>query len=144
MKDIGIDFTNKEEFLSTMHQEGFFAYESGITVTDINSEHSFGQLDITDKNLNLTRIVHGGALVTLGDTVAGAYVFHNIGRAVTTSQNFYFLRPGLGKTIYCKGTPKKLGSRLCVMDVTLTGEDGKEVASGTFTFYVLPKLGSKE
>lgn len=139
MTDIGIDFSNEKEFLERMHKPGFFAFESGVTVTEINKEHCLAQLDVTDKNLNLSRIVHGGALVTLADTVAGAYIHHNGGRCVTTNETFQFLRPATGSVIYCKGTPKKMGNVLSTVDVTLWNDTGKEVACGSFTFYMLPK-----
>jgi acyl-CoA thioesterase len=48
-----------------------------------------------------------------------------------------FLRPATGKKIYCVATPKKMGRSLSTIQVSLTNDEGVEVATGTFTFFML-------
>ena len=47
-----------------------------------------------------------------------------------------FLRPATGSKIVCEATPKKLGRNLSVIQVVLTNDQNKSVATGTFTFFM--------
>lgn len=123
-----------------------FSNFNGITVTHIDETHSRGQLDVCLTSLNPGGKVHGGALMTLADTVAGAYVGTIGGSCVTSNANMEFLRPADGPCITCTATPKKLGRAISVMALTLTDTAGKVVATGTYTFFMLsndPATGHK-
>lgn len=116
-----------------------FSAHNGITVTRIEDGVAEGELAITPQTLNHMGIVHGGCLATLADTVAGVAVdAQQQMLCVTVNYSLSFLRPahGEGKKIYCKATPHKLGRTLCVYGVSLTDDDGKEVAAGSFTFFL--------
>ena len=47
-----------------------------------------------------------------------------------------FLRPAKGNKIFCHATPKKMGRSLAVIQVVLSDESEKVVATGTFSFYM--------
>ena len=89
-------------------------------------------------SLNPHGMIHGGALATLADTVGGCCACSKGGQCVTASSTMEFLRPAWGGRIYCEATPKKLGRKLSVIQVTLTDEQEKVVATGTFTFFMNP------
>lgn len=119
-------------------KSGFSAH-NGLTVTRIADGIGEGEMEITPHSLNPLGIVHGGCLAALADSVAGGAASLAAGRAcVTVNYCFHFLRPakGTGKKIYCRAVPDKLGRTLSVYSVTLTDDDGDEVACGTFTFFV--------
>ena len=65
-------------------------------------------------------MIHGGAMATLADTVAGCCACSKGGNCVTASSSMEFLRPAQGD-LFCEATPKKLGRQL-VFDI-LTRED---------------------
>ena len=46
-----------------------------------------------------------------------------------------FLRPARGD-LFCEATPKKLGRKLSVIQVSIADRLGKTVATGTFTFFM--------
>ena len=48
-----------------------------------------------------------------------------------------FLRPAEGPAITCVATPKKEGRTLSVIQVELSNAQGKLVATGTFTFFMM-------
>lgn len=140
-----MDFcSNDEQYFgglmgATNSPEQFSAY-NGITVTEVKDGVGVGELDITSHSLNPGGIVHGGCLASLADTVAGvAAAVGQHRRCVTVNYSLSFLRPAKasGKKIVCVATPHKLGKTLCVYGVSLTDDGGKEVASGTFTFFLL-------
>ena len=54
---------------NTPHQ---FSYENGILLTDVEPGRARGELTVGPNSINPHGNVHGGALTTLADTVAGA------------------------------------------------------------------------
>ena len=121
--------------VNTPHQ---FSFENGVRVTDVTPGRAVGELIIGPNSINPHGNVHGGALTTLADTVAGCCACSKGGQCVTASSTMEFLRPAWGGRIYCEATPKKLGRKLSVIQVTLTDEQEKVVATGTFTFFMNP------
>ena len=115
---------------------GQFAYENGITVTAARPGYAEGMLEVRPTSSNPGGTVHGGCLYTLADTVAGTAACAHGASCVTISGTLEFLRPATGPTIRCVATPKKQGQTLSVMQVVLTNDVGKEVATGTFTFFM--------
>lgn len=121
--------------VNTPHQ---FSYENGILVTDVESGYARGELTVGPDSINPHGNVHGGALTTLADTVAGCCACSKGGSCVTSGSTMEFLRPANGSKIVCEATPKKLGRSLSVVQVVLTNDQNKEVAMGTFTFFMFP------
>lgn len=117
---------------------GQFAFESGITVTHVSPGRAEGVLQVSERTNNPHFKVHGGALATLADTVAGCCACSQGESCVTSSQSMEFLRPAGGTTITCVATPKKLGRALSVVAVELYDDQRALVATGTFSFFMLP------
>lgn len=129
---------SESELLSRVNQPGLFHTAGGITVLSARPDGTAeGVLDVTERSYNPHGTVHGGCLYTLADTVAGSAVAAACGKpCVTASGTLEFLRPATGSRVFCSTRPKKLGRVLNVMQVELTGDNGKTVATGTFTFAV--------
>lgn len=113
-----------------------FSFVNGVTVTKLQRDLCEGELAVGPDSRNPSGHVHGGALVTLADTVAGCCACSRGGDCVTANESFEFLRPADGPKIFCRATPKKMGRRLCVIQVELTDSQGQLVAAGTFTFFM--------
>ena len=114
-----------------------FSYENGIRVTQVRPGYAEGVLTAGPNTLNPHGRIHGGALATLADTVAGCCACSRGGDCVTASSSMEFLRPAMGESITCVCTPKKLGRSLSVIQVELKDGQDKLVATGTFTFFML-------
>ena len=119
-----------------VNRPGQFSYENGITVTAARPGWAEGVLEVRPTSSNPHGTVHGGCLYTLADTVAGTAACAHGASCVTVSGTMEFLQPATGPAIRCVATPKKQGQTLSVMQVVLTNEAGKEVATGTFTFFM--------
>ena len=123
------------DLMDRINAGSHFALRSGVTVTKLQGREAEGVLEVGHDQYNPMGIVHGGALVTLADTVAGCAAF-TCGRVcVTLDCSFQFLASTSGSRITCRATPRKLGRTILVYDTLLTDEDGRAVASGTFTFF---------
>lgn len=127
-----IDF----DVLPFINHPGLFAYENGITVTAVRPGYGEGVLTVSRTSANPHGTVHGGCLYTLADTVAGTAACAHGASCVTLNGTLEYLRPATGPTIRCVATPKKQGQTISVMQVVLTNDGGKEVATGTFTFFM--------
>lgn len=128
------------ELLSRVNGKDPFSSANHIRVTKIQAGQAEGVLEVGPDSLNPLGIVHGGALVTLADTVAGTAVV-SLGLAcVTLDCTMHYLSPGTGKCITCLATPKKTGKTILVYDTLLTDEQGATVATGTYTFFVKGKI----
>ena len=111
--------------------------DNGIFVTKIEPGRAEGFLQVTRDSLNPHGKVHGGALAALADTVGGNCACARGRSCVTASQSMEFLRPAEGPYITCVATPKKEGHTLSVIQVELSNAEGKLVATGTFTFFMM-------
>ena len=114
-----------------------FSSYKGIFITKIEPGRSEGVLRVTQDSLNPHGKVHGGALAALADTVGGNCACAKGRSCVTASQSMEFLRPAEGPYITCVATPKKEGHTLSVIQVELSNAEGKLVATGTFTFFMM-------
>lgn len=130
---------NREaQVLERVNNPDLFNSHNGITVTAVGDGKAQGVLEVSSTSLNPHGTVHGGCLYTLADTVAGSAVATSCGGpCVTVSGTMEFLRPATGATVHCEASPKKLGSTICTMQVVLTDQDHKEVATGTFIFMLV-------
>ena len=120
-----------------------FSYENGITVTCVEPGLARGELRAGPDSINPHGYVHGGAMATLADTVAGCCACSRGGNCVTASSSMEFLRPAQGD-LFCEAAPKKLGRQLSVIQITITDTRGKTVATGTFTFFMAGPEGKIE
>ena len=124
--------------LPLVNREHQFSYENGITVTKVEPDLAEGVLLAGPNTLNPYGNIHGGALATLCDTVSGCCACSRGGSCVTAGCSMEFLRPATGERITCVSTPKKIGRTLSVIQAELRDQEGVLVATGTYTFFMLP------
>lgn len=127
-----------ESPIHIVNQPHQFSYENGVTLTKVEPGRAEGVLEVGPNSINPYGNVHGGALATLMDTVAGCCACSKGGSCVTANCTMEFLRPATGPTITCVATPKKLGKTLSVVQAELRNAQGALVATGTYTFFMYP------
>ena len=115
---------NKHPVMDLVNRPNQFSWENGIEVTHVEPGLARGVLRAGPASVNPHGMIHGGAMATLADTVGGC-----------CACSMEFLRPAAGDLV-CEATPKKLGNRLSVIQITITDSSGKTVATGTFTFFM--------
>ena len=123
------------KLLARVNAPGHYSTCSGVQVTRIEGREAEGRLTICPENLNPMGMVHGGAMVTLADTVAGCAAFTSGRVCVTLDCTMQYLAPGTGSWLRCLATPKKLGKTILVYDAVITNDQGQTVATGTYTFF---------
>ena len=116
-----------------------FSYESGVEVTHVEPGRAEGVLTVGPDSINPHGKVHGGALATLADTVAGCCACARGRSCVTSGSSMEFLRPADGDRITCTAVPKKEGHTLSVIQVELRNGAEALVATGTFTFFMFDR-----
>lgn len=82
-----------------------------------------------------SRVVHGGALATALDTVAGFAVTSSCGQDIyTIDLRTDFLRPASESEFTVEGRTIRAGKRFGWADATIYAADGRAVATGRGTF----------
>lgn len=126
---------NRDSLLAIVNAPGQFNFENGIELIHVEPGLAQGVLWAGPASLNPEGLVHGGAIATLADTVAGCCACSTGGDCVTSSSSLEYLRPAQGD-LFCEATPKKLGRKLSVIQVVIVNTEDKTVATGTFTFFM--------
>ena len=126
----------EQEMKALVNAPHQFSFENGIVITKVERDLCEGELTVGPDSVNPGGYVHGGALVTLADTVAGCCACSRGGDCVTANESFEFLRTAGGPKIFCRAVPRKMGRTLRVIQTELTDSSGRLVASGTFTIFM--------
>ena len=124
----------------SINQREGFPQHNGIRILEVGLHHCTGELLLCQVTQNSLGVVHGGALFSLADTVAGVAVCSGGVSAVTVNSSFDFLRAPKGGFVRCTAEPVKVGAKTAVFRCVLTDEEGKLAATGQFTFMVLGPL----
>lgn len=105
----------------------------------LEPDHAIFKLEIREESRNTFGMVHGGALYALADNATGC-ASHTDGRHyVTQSSSFNFLRNQPAGTIRAEAWVRHRGGTTCLIDVDITGEGGKLLATGTFTYFCVDR-----
>lgn len=149
-----MDFCDKDVFERVKecgHGDGTNGFRElcGIRITHLGPDGGVGEMPLGPQHLNPNGTVHGGALYTLADTVAGhaaiAWGLAATGRGpdslacTTVTGSLNFLRPARGEKLVCRATCRKMGKTLSVLDVSILDDRGEETCSGSFTFYYIDR-----
>jgi 1,4-dihydroxy-2-naphthoyl-CoA hydrolase len=109
----------------------------GIEVIRCSPERSEAQLMVRQDLTNAFGVLHGGAVMALGDTLGGMTVIAGLsadGRTTTieSKTNFFAALP-LGETAHAVCTPLHRGRTTIVLETRITRADGKLAAIVTQT-----------
>ena len=108
-------------------------------IEELGEEHTVVSMSTYPTILNPVGTIHGGALYTFADDVAGIAATGDGRYYVTQSGTLNYLRNQIGGRIRAKATVLHRGSRTCVINVDIYGETGKLLATGDFNFFLSKK-----
>ncbi|MGZ3693670.1 MAG: PaaI family thioesterase [Bdellovibrionota bacterium] len=114
----------------------------GIEITELSGELVRGTMPVDERTVQPYGLLHGGASVTLAETLAslgaGVHVDHEKETVVGLEINANHIR-GVppGKKILGEGRPIHLGRRTQVWQMDLKTEDGKLVCSSRCTMAIV-------
>ena len=117
-----------------------YALRMGIRVSEIGASWAKTEMTVTPEDLNPVAVPHGGVYFSLADIACGCAVATQGYAAVTLNCSFSFLRSAkVGDVVTAEAAEVKSGRTVCVFDARVTDQDGKLLATGTFTFYKTEK-----
>ena len=112
-----------------------FMLHNFIELESVEPDRAVFRLDIRPESRNPYGLLHGGAIYTMADNATGAAA-HTDGRYyVTQTSALHFLRNQATGTVWVRHR----GKSTVLTAVDITGEDGKLLATGEFTFFCVDK-----
>ena len=118
---------------------GTFAGVLGMRFTRLTPERVEATLDIRPELKQPWGIIHGGAVMTLADTVAGAGAFMNVGpgqESVTIELKINLIRAVREGTIRAEAVPLHRGRSTSIWETRVTDRLGRLVAATLSTHFV--------
>ncbi len=107
----------------------------GAKILDIRPGYAKVSIAITENALNFYGNVHGGFLFSLCDAISGMAAYAYEITNVTQCSSFNFLRAVQSGTIYIEASTVHKGRKTAVNQLDVTNDEGKLVATGTFTMF---------
>ena len=106
-----------------------------VKLEEADSGRAVCTLTMRPESRNPYGYAHGGAIYTIADDVAGYAAHADGGYYVTQSSSMYFVGNQKAGTLTGTAEVTHRGRRTCVVDVRVTGDGGKLIASGTFVYF---------
>ena len=130
--------TLEERTRERIRKNGFMIHNH-IELESVEKDRAVFRLDIRPESCNPYGMVHGGAIYTLADNAAGTAA-HSDGRYyVTQTSALHFLRNQARGTVRATAWVRHRGKSTVLTSVDITGEGGKLLATGEFTFFCVDK-----
>jgi 1,4-dihydroxy-2-naphthoyl-CoA hydrolase len=117
-----------------------FAAVLGIQLEAAAAEEVRGRLAWSEERCTGGGIMHGGALMTLADSLGGICAFLNLpegATTATTSSSTVFTRAVRGGEVRAVTRPLHVGGTVIVVQTDMSDDEGKRVAQVTQTQAVL-------
>ncbi|MDA1077248.1 MAG: PaaI family thioesterase [Proteobacteria bacterium] len=119
-----------------------FAQTLGLTIVSAEKDRVVGQLTVVQALCTTGKIMHGGAIMSVADTLGAIGAYLNMpedAKATTTieSKTNFLGAAKLGSQVTAETTPVHVGGRTSVWQTRLTSDEGKAVALVTQTQLVL-------
>ena len=128
--------TNPDELLAMMP----FASTIGIAIEGAGPDRTIGTLAWSPERCTAGGVIHGGALISLADSVGAICAFLNLpagAGTATTNSTTTLLRAVRSGTVTAIGRPLHVGRTSIVVQTDLTDEAGRLVAQTTQSQAVL-------
>ena len=130
--------TNLDELTTLMP----FAAEVGVLFDSADAERAVGRLEWAPHRCTAGGVLHGGALMTLADSVGAVCAYLNLPsgtHTATTNSTTTLLGAVRGGTVTAIARPLHRGRSLIVVQTDLTDDAGRLVAQTTQSQAVLPQ-----
>ena len=123
------------------NRPGNFTQILGLVVTELTYRRAVGTVSPTPENCNPRGIIHGGALFSVMDQLAGLAACTNGCGTVTIGGSIDYLRPvSPGQTLTAVATVLKPGKRFSQCEATIQDEEGRLIAKASFTYCTMEPL----
>jgi len=126
---------NTEEYREELEGKNAFTRHNFFELEYAAADRAAYRLEIRPESRNPYGIVHGGALYAMADNAAGAAVHTDGGSYVTQHGDLHFLANQKSGIIRAEARVRRRGRVTCLASVDITGEKGKLLATGEFTYF---------
>ena len=102
-----------EKIMEKITKENNYIKNLGIELVEYREGYAKGKMKVTENNINPYGSVHGGALYSLADTIAGFAAASYGTYASTVSGNMNFINPAMNtKYVYCEAKKVRQGKKI--------------------------------
>ena len=131
--------TELEKVIQEREKKNGFMRHNFIEMESVERDRAVFRLTIRPESKNPYGMIHGGAIYTLADNATGTAA-HTDGRYyVTQTSALHFLRNQSEGTVRATATVRHRGRSTVLTAVDITGDDGRLIATGEFTFFCVDK-----
>ena len=122
-----------------------FVRSLGIELTSFGKGWCETRVNVTPSLQQQHGFVHAGVLMTIADHTCGGAAASTVPEdqdVVTVENKISFLRPALGKALFCRATVLRTGRTLVFVEAEITVENGESrvmVAKASSTLAVIPR-----
>ena len=127
------------EMFKDKERKNLFATYNQIEMVMVEEDHAVFRLNIKPESKNSYGMVHGGAIYAMADNATG-FAAHTDGRNyVTQTSALHFLRNQATGTVRASAWVRHRGKSTVLTAVDITGDGGRLLATGEFTFFCVDK-----
>ena len=118
-----------------MFERDRFIKLSGITIDSVYETGAVCSVELDDKHLSALDNPQGGLIYTLADIAFAVAANAAEKHVVTLNGTINYLNISKGKCLSATAKAKNVGKHICVYDVLVTDDIGRNIATATFTGY---------
>lgn len=126
------DMTEK---YSELNRRNPFIRHNHIEVVRVERDRALLRLSLREESRNVYGLAHGGAIYAIADNACGCAASTDGRSYVTQSSSFHYLRNQSEGEILSEAHIRHRGHSTVLVDVDVTGEGGKLLATGSFSFF---------
>lgn len=127
----------KNALIQRLNSSSQYLQSNDMKVVDIDRGFARVEMIIDEHILNIHEFVHGGALFSLADTVAGAASFATGRDSVTLTGSINYIKPGKGGKLIGVATEISAGRTTGVYEVFIYNDEQVLLCRATFTMFFL-------
>lgn len=127
----------KNALIQRLNSSSQYLQSNDMKVVDIDRGFARVEMIIDEHILNIHGFVHGGALFSLADTVAGAASFATGRDSVTLTGSINYIKPGKGGKLIGVATEISAGRTTGVYEVFIYNDEQVLLCHATFTMFFL-------
>ena len=116
-----------------------FIRHNFIEVVRVERDRAALRLSLREESRNVYGLAHGGAIYAIADNACGCAASTDGRSYVTQSSDFHYLRNQSAGEIRASAHIRHRGKSTVLAEVEVTGEDGKLLATGSFTFFCVDR-----
>lgn len=126
-----------QAIIDRLNSSSMYLQSNDMRVTEIKEGYAKVEMIIDQQILNIHGFVHGGALFSLADTVAGAASFSTGRESVTLNGSINYIKPGTGGKLIGIAQEISRGRTTGVYEVFIFNDQDVLLSRATFTMFFL-------